>query len=152
MANRRDFLTGLAAVALPPLPPHFKRRRKPERAESPKVKALRLSLTAPKVSVQVQSLSQASVPDANGFTVSISHTPGHVSLSWLGGTPPFELWQTSDLGKPWVKAVGPTMERTATVPVTADHMFFKVQGSLVMGLTASRSNGVININWQTPYV
>src|SRR5690606_24103515 len=83
------------------------------------------SVTSP-VSNTVETGGSASDPIGE---LQVSRDGSNLVITWEGGTPPFQVQRRSELtAGAWEDLGEPTEERTATVAISGDHEFFRVQG------------------------
>jgi len=64
----------------------------------------------------------------DAIQLNIQRNGGNAILRWTGGTPPFELQSSPVLPATYWTPSGPFTTNTATLPMTATQMFFRVRG------------------------
>lgn len=138
--NRRAFLNSLLVLAGPPLPP---KTTKPLR--SPKDQEFVSSL---RQSVSVGDPSASFV--GTGFSVTrISYNRGTVSLSWSGGSGPYQVQQQNAAGSSWSNIGNATMATTKTFASAARMAFYRVQQQVALLSYTLDALGV-HLSWKVP--
>jgi hypothetical protein len=79
-------------------------------------------------------------PPASFVITSITRSGNDTVLSWLGGTPPYQIQATDTLSPAaWANVGAPTNGNTATVPATGSSRFFRVVGQGMQAATVATS-------------
>jgi hypothetical protein len=147
--NRRYFLAiTLASSIMPPLPPTFVQRRRAKKLESPKGAEQSASY---KVIIKGKTHPVVRTFAVPGVVVlGISESGGVFTITFNGGTPPFQLQCKTDLKGTWVNQGTPTMAGSVVVPPIGPQGFFRVQQNVEMNLSVTRQNNVNVLAWDAP--
>lgn len=139
--NRRDFLTGIIASALPPAPPKHR-----PRLYSPKDLEQRSGFRKMAIAVSAQN-----APAVSGFTVALMRKPeDQFELSWTGGKPAYQIQQAVRINGRWTNIGNPTLATNRFLANSSGMGFFRVQQSVVMALSYTLDDSGVHLTWNAP--
>lgn len=141
LMHRRKFIEVLGASLVPPIP-----KVRPL-LESPKGAEQRRSFRRSRCAVAITAVG---FDDPGGFHItSITRTGSLVSLSWTGGTLPYQVQKQIGINGQWTNQGNATIATSRTFASLDQNAFFRVRQSVPLLFITRDAQGA-HLSWSVP--